>query len=121
MEQRFFYCHRCVLTTEPSIGMLTIALLVSHSGAVYFGEAWCSPKDNFNRKLGRKIAEGRARSRLKKRFPSDLLSLIDRTSERIDRKWLMEKFARAAKRCKRPRWAKDCRIVDVESLKDEDE
>lgn len=47
-------------------GGATFVRLIEGGEVVAEGEAWCSDKDNYNKRLGRTIAEGRARKRLKK-------------------------------------------------------
>lgn len=44
-------------------GRASIAVeYIRETGLVVYGVAWCSPKDQFNRKKGRMIAEGRLES-----------------------------------------------------------
>lgn len=47
-------------------GGATFVKLIENGEVVAEGEAWCSDKDNYNKRLGRTIAEGRARKRLGK-------------------------------------------------------
>lgn len=44
---------------ESPKGGFTKIVIDSPEGKHYEGEAWCSPKDNYNKKLGVRIALGR--------------------------------------------------------------
>lgn len=44
---------------EPRGGLTTVSLSLNGFPVAY-GDAWCSPRDNFNKKIGRLIALGRA-------------------------------------------------------------
>lgn len=59
---------------RPADGIATICLL-KNGGLVHRGIAFCSPLDQFNKKLGRNLALGRAIKAMEKREHSDVISL----------------------------------------------
>jgi len=56
MSQKFFYVGN---KTSSKSGVLTAVSEIQPNGKLKIAFAFCSPKDQFNRKIGRKIALGR--------------------------------------------------------------
>ena len=59
-DQRWDNRRRNYLNAISPKGGVTKVTVVDTAGIEYYGLAECSPKDNFNRKLGVRIALGRA-------------------------------------------------------------
>lgn len=66
MESRFYFIHAFVGQTK---GRATVVIEAAPSAKnVFASVAWCSPKDQFNRKMGRRIALGRLKHSQKRLF-----------------------------------------------------
>lgn len=76
-----FYTHG----TDNSGRRFTIAAKKINENTVQFGLAICNERDNFCRKIGRKIAEGRAVAR-----PVQVLEMVDTPTEGDERKIVMD-------------------------------
>lgn len=115
MSERFYFSHRKVVGTGG--GRLTLAITITPQGEVYAGYSWCSPEDNFCRKIGRDKASGRARAAAMKRDIYGPLCLCTMFSGKITRSWLTSMFDLAIFKCTpegggvpRPQWAQGCKI-----------
>ena len=53
-------CAGLIVDTQVSVRAVVVSLMDEKTGAVAIGVARCSPKDDFDQKLGREIAAGRA-------------------------------------------------------------
>lgn len=76
-----FYTHG----TSDSGRRFTIAAKKIDANTVQFGLAICNQRDNFCRKIGRRIAEGRAVVR-----PVQILEIVDSATETDERTIVME-------------------------------
>lgn len=79
-------------------GHLTIAAKKAKHNKAVGGFAWCSPQDQFNKRLGRTIAEGRMYSRSCMFFDAD----EDFTAQQV-----LERARNIILEGRRPKWARD--------------
>jgi hypothetical protein len=105
---RTYYIHAWVGDTG---GRVTVAIMVKHYHHAYAGVAWCSPKDNFCRRIGRLIAEGRARA-----YCNNPLFMLAVPSP-VTRAWLASMLRLVANKITRPQWAVGELLVTAQSHK----
>lgn len=66
VKGKVLYAHYDVVCGESRRGQMTVAINTEHSkatGVLHYGIAFCNPKDNFCKALGRRIAFNRLRCR----------------------------------------------------------
>ena len=65
MTNRVWFAHPSITFNRrgnPTKTRITLAFTEESDGRIFAGVSFCSPKDNFNRKIGRRIAAGRLKA-----------------------------------------------------------
>ena len=113
MNHRYYFTHRRIESHNGKTGRVTVCLDTEKQIAA---ASWCSPFDNFNKKLGRTIAQGRvvAFQKTPNRFKDrGGASKPVQYSTTTDQDKLRDQFNAALSSLMWPRWAKGFPLEDT--------